>query len=143
MNTKHTPGPWFSDEKGYIFRRHPSELYENGGSVAGDKSLAAAHRGWTQNGYPAQANARLIAAAPTLLQLVIDVYTDAHSGHELNFLTQQLLEKTLHEIDPELLQEAETLKKANRDEYERIRFMDDDEESELAEKIKIYQPSRQ
>ncbi|WP_337054027.1 hypothetical protein [Pseudoxanthomonas sp. USHLN014] len=63
----HTPGPWFADAKGYIWRRDPAELYQNGGSVAGDKPLAEAFKGWhgaDQQGYPVEANAHLIAAAP-------------------------------------------------------------------------------
>ena len=67
---EHTPGPWFSDETGAIFRRHPSELHENGGGVAGDYPVAAAFSGarsWDDS-YPLLANARLIAAAPDLLE---------------------------------------------------------------------------
>jgi hypothetical protein len=46
-------------------------LYQNGGSVAGDKPLAFAFVGWhgeNDTGYPVEANARLIAAAPDLLR---------------------------------------------------------------------------
>jgi len=67
---KHTPGPWYADKNGRIWRRHPSELYENGGGVAGDRRLATVFEGWVNEGeigYPVQANARLIAAAPDLL----------------------------------------------------------------------------
>ena len=67
---KHTPGPWFADDKGYIWRRPLYELYEYGGGVAGDKPLASVQQGWwgeNATGYPVQANARLIAAAPELL----------------------------------------------------------------------------
>jgi len=57
--------------KGNIWRRPPSDLYQNGGSVAGDKPLAFAFVGWhgeNDTGYPVEANARLIAAAPDLLE---------------------------------------------------------------------------
>ena len=43
---KHTPGPWFSDAEGGIWRRDPADLYENGGSVAGKRAVAAVYRGW-------------------------------------------------------------------------------------------------
>lgn len=71
MTTKHTPGPWFADNAGRIWRRPPADLYENGGDVAGDKPLATVDKGWyreNEQGYPIEANARLIAAAPDLLE---------------------------------------------------------------------------
>lgn len=71
MTMKHTSGRWFADAKGNIWRRPPSDLYQNGGSVAGDKPLAVAYVGWygeNDTGYPVEANARLIAAAPDLLE---------------------------------------------------------------------------
>ena len=63
----HTPGPWFADDDSRIWRRHPSELYQNGGGLAGDKPIATCWDGWEENGYPRNSNARLIAAAPELL----------------------------------------------------------------------------
>lgn len=71
MTTKHTQGPWFADEEGRIWRRPLSELYERGGTVAGDKPIAVAYFGWyrtDEKGYPVEDNARLIAAAPELLE---------------------------------------------------------------------------
>lgn len=71
--SKHTPGPWYADKEGYIYRRPLSELYEYGGKIAGDKPLAAAWKGWYeegQTGYPVQANAHLIAAAPEMYELL-------------------------------------------------------------------------
>lgn len=67
LQVKHTPAPWFADDNGMIWRRHPSELYQNGGITAGDRPIATAHIGWVGEdltGYPVNANARLIAAAP-------------------------------------------------------------------------------
>lgn len=66
---KPTPGPWYADQRGGIWRRPPSELYENGGGVAGDKPVATVHKGWWgegEEGYPVEANARLIAEAGTV-----------------------------------------------------------------------------
>ena len=42
----HTPGPWYRDNDGYIWRRPLNELYEYGGRVAGDKPVAAVWKGW-------------------------------------------------------------------------------------------------
>lgn len=69
--TKHTPGPWYTDAIGRIWRRNPSDLYEYGGGVAGDKPVATVWKGWVNEGevgFPLDANARLIAAAPELLE---------------------------------------------------------------------------
>ena len=68
--TTHTEGPWFADARGRIWRRPPSDLYENGGGVAGDKPIAVVSVGWAGEGvtgYPVEDNARLIAAAPEML----------------------------------------------------------------------------
>ena len=71
MSHSFTPGPWFSDRRGNIWRRPLSDLYENGGRMAGDKPLAFVAAGWAGKGvtgYPVEDNARLIAAAPDLLE---------------------------------------------------------------------------
>lgn len=69
--SKFTPGPWFNDSFGNIWRRNPAELYQNGGGVAGDKPLAIVYKGWykeNESGYPLEANAALIADAPAMLE---------------------------------------------------------------------------
>lgn len=76
METKHTPGPWFADSNGRIWRRHPSELYQNGGEVAGDKPIAIVQKGWhgeNEQGFPVEANAHLIAAAPEQNAALIEI----------------------------------------------------------------------
>lgn len=76
MQTQHTPGPWFTDTAGRIWRRDPSTLYENGGDVAGDKPIAFVNVGWIgegESGYPINENARLIAAGPDLLEALIEL----------------------------------------------------------------------
>lgn len=68
--SEHTPGPWYVGPDNRIWRRSPSDLYEYGGGVAGDSRIAAAFDGpasWV-NKFPSEANARLIAAAPELLE---------------------------------------------------------------------------
>lgn len=64
----YTKGPWYADLTGRVWRRPPADLYENGGRVAGDQPIAVAHKGWETNGYPLEANARLIASAPDMLE---------------------------------------------------------------------------
>lgn len=69
MSEKFTPGPWYADKYGKIWRNVPSDLYEYGGKIAGDMPLALVNRGWYEKDerpYPQQANANLIAAAPDL-----------------------------------------------------------------------------
>lgn len=66
---KFTPGPWYSDDRGNIWRRPLKELWHHGGPVIGDKPIAGFNIGWSapNQGYPVEANARLTAAAPCLL----------------------------------------------------------------------------
>lgn len=85
--SKHTPGPWYPDPKGYVWRRPLTDLYEYGGAVAGDKPLATVCKGWwgeNEQGYPVEANARLIAAAPDLLAVCQELEQSAEYWSEYN-----------------------------------------------------------
>lgn len=60
---KATKGPWYADGE-LIWRRHPKELYQYGGTVAGDKPILNTTRGWYgegESGYPSKDNTELIA----------------------------------------------------------------------------------
>lgn len=88
--SKHTPGPWFAGPDNYIWRRHPTDLYQYGGGVAGDAPLAgvfASPSDWV-NKFPVEANARLIAAAPELLEA----------------LERLKIEVVLSDVDPEYIE---------------------------------------
>ena len=98
--SKHTPGPWFADAEGRIWRRDPSDLYQNGGGVAGDKPLAFVNAGWLGEGvtgYPVKENARLIAAAPDLLDALQDVdalwmhHSVAHGDGKISPLHEKVI----------------------------------------------------
>ena len=66
-----TPGPWYADKYGKIWRNVPSDLYEYGGKIAGDMPLAFVSKGWYEKDetpYPQQANSNLMAAAPDMYE---------------------------------------------------------------------------
>jgi hypothetical protein len=74
-----TPGPWYKVGNNQIMRRPESELYENGGGVAGDKPLAITTKGFFGEDldcYPEESNALLIAAAPEMLEALINILDD-------------------------------------------------------------------
>jgi len=64
MTTKHTPGPWTLDDRGYKYIVHkPGDGYITRDICRMDSSTMAA--------FAQEANARLIAAAPDLLNAVL------------------------------------------------------------------------
>ena len=89
MSEKFTPGPWYADKNGKIWRNIPSDLYEYGGKIAGDMPLAFVSKGWYEKDetpYPQQANADLIAAAPNMydaLECACDKYCIGYAGDSL------------------------------------------------------------
>lgn len=108
--SKHTPGPWFVVNDA-IYRRPKNDLYQYGGSVAGDMPLATVSRGWFNDfdGYPAEANAQLIAAAPDLLaacKLHIDTISNQkRNGEPLDseqlYLAQSMMIKAINKATGE------------------------------------------
>lgn len=107
--TAHTPGPWFVDANGKVWRRDPRDLYENGGGVAGDHPIATAHRGWSrwENVFPVEANARLIAAAPDYHDAVQDIFRAVEANAAPINVIAALREVSLQDVrvslDPDLL----------------------------------------
>lgn len=81
---KHTPGPW------YLNYTDGGVLYEDGNR---DKAIAPDIYGRTKE--ECEANARLVAAAPQLLEVCRAVINDWHS-HDANF----------HKKEPEYLKMA-------------------------------------
>lgn len=68
--SEHTPGPWYANDLGQIWRKSTWDLYKIGDKVTEENPVATAHDGWDAKRlefFSVQANARLIAAAPHLL----------------------------------------------------------------------------
>ena len=101
MSEKFTPGPWYADKYGKIWRNVPSDLYEYGGKIAGDMPLALVNRGWYEKDerpYPQQANANLIAAAPDMyeaLECACDKYCIGYAGDSLVKCEDCVIQKAL------------------------------------------------
>jgi len=77
LMAKATPGEWYAGDGGLIWRRPQSDLYQFGGTVAGDKPLACVNPGWHEEGqtpYPRDANAALIVAAVNALPELLRIY---------------------------------------------------------------------
>jgi hypothetical protein len=78
MEFKGTKGEWHivnGSHMKHIYRRPQKDLYDysgnEGAGVAGDKPIATVYEGWygqDETGFPYEANAKLIAAAPDLLE---------------------------------------------------------------------------
>lgn len=66
MKTQHTPGPWHHDEYGFI---------SAGPKVIGEAFLYELNDDERDEYLPCEANARLIAAAPELLDVLEELYT--------------------------------------------------------------------
>lgn len=80
MKEKHTPGPWYVVNES-IYRRPKEEIYEfSGKGTAGDKPIAFIMKGWQENGFPVEANAKLIAAAPEMLKALQSSLSDLRSA---------------------------------------------------------------
>jgi hypothetical protein len=81
--TKHTPGPLYADDIGQIWRKSTWDSYINGGKVAEENPIATAHDGWDAERlefFPVQANARLIVAAPELLDALERCFNIMNNG---------------------------------------------------------------
>ncbi len=73
MAEQHTPGPWHQLADGFIYAK-------DGGRVADAAPWSPAHKARTDE--TVKANARLIEAAPELLDALIDLLLDTqHSDH--------------------------------------------------------------
>lgn len=81
MNTQHTPGPWRIDfEKHYCGVNDPNKKTQAFAIMAGRKVVAAVLTAWRKPDPQANADARLIAAAPELLEACLAVYNDPYTN---------------------------------------------------------------
>lgn len=80
----YTEGPWFAIGNS-VYRRAKGELYEYGGGVAGDRPLAFVNAGWEEDGYPVEANANLIAAAPDMYEALVHIREIIMDGAQEGF----------------------------------------------------------
>lgn len=71
MKTQHTPGPWFFDQHGHVYGTLNGQQIEG---VPGGKTISHPHVCTPR----CIANARLIAAAPELLEALADCVAHMH-----------------------------------------------------------------
>lgn len=69
MEAKHTPGPWYADK---IEDRAAYNIFPHGATYALLQVAGPFHDGAHPYGIAAEANARLIAAAPTTASMAMD-----------------------------------------------------------------------
>ena len=82
MNTEYTPGPWITE--------HVGDCVE----VVNEETLFTIARCGIKNGARSEANARLIAAAPELLEALEDVLS-SEPGPSLNDRVRAAIAKAL------------------------------------------------
>ena len=87
MNTKFTPGPWEYDGKSRIdavqFRKPTGHICEDGSEYIGGLVALPYHCGALGRGDTHEANARLIAAAPELLEALGSMLEDVGRASSL------------------------------------------------------------
>lgn len=86
MEHKHTPGPWVTNAHQEVWSTKPMRFNL---TTAGIPMIASVCRHEdAEGGFPAEANARLIAAAPDLLQALRVAYSDIQrcQGHTIDML---------------------------------------------------------
>ena len=94
MKLKHTPGPWRA--------KRFSVIKSNGYKITQNRPAGAAPEAWEEIDKTYEANARLIAAAPEMLEALIEAYI--HNNHwgsanyhrfseDLEFKMKNIIEK--------------------------------------------------
>ena len=79
QDLKHTQGEW-STINGIVYRRDYNKLYEFGGGLAGDRPVACTMGKGFYTEDEVEANAKLIAAAPEMLEALINLKSQLIDG---------------------------------------------------------------
>lgn len=74
MKTEHTPGPWKAVEERQVFRAGGKECIVGVDVMAGTEAIARVHNLGGDRLKEMQANARLIAAAPEMLEALRQLF---------------------------------------------------------------------